>query len=112
MLKYVLIGIAVLIVLVVMLAGYVKASTDEAFIITGLHKQPRILIGRSGVKVPFLEKKDVLKLQLIPIDVKTSSAVPTADYININVDATVNVQVGHTPDLIKLAAKNFLNKKP
>ncbi len=112
MLKYVLIGIAVLIVLVIMLAGYVKASTDEAFIITGLHKQPRILIGRSGVKVPFLEKKDVLKLQLIPIDVKTSSAVPTADYININVDATVNVQVGHTPDLIKLAAKNFLNKKP
>ena len=112
MLKYVLIGIAVIIVLIVMLAGYVKASTDEAFIITGLHKQPRILIGRSGVKVPFLEKKDVLKLQLIPIDVKTSSAVPTADYININVDATVNVQVGHTPDLIKLAAKNFLNKKP
>ena len=112
MFKYVLIGIAVLIVLIIMLAGYVKASTDEAFIITGLHKQPRILIGRSGVKVPFLEKKDVLKLQLIPIDVKTSSAVPTADYININVDATVNVQVGHTPDLIKLAAKNFLNKKP
>ena len=112
MLKYILIGIAAIILLIIMLAGYVKASTDEAFIITGLHKQPRILIGRSGVKIPFLEKKDVLKLQLIPIDVKTSSAVPTADYININVDATVNVQVGHTPDLIKLAAKNFLNKKP
>ncbi len=113
MLKYVIIGVPILIVLLIlMLAGYVKASTDEAFIITGLHKQPRILIGRSGVKIPFLEKKDVLKLQLIPIDVKTSSAVPTADYININVDATVNVQVGHTPDLIKLAAKNFLNKKP
>ncbi len=113
MLKYIVIGVPILIVvLILMLAGYVKASTDEAFIITGLHKQPRILIGRSGVKIPFLEKKDVLKLQLIPIDVKTSSAVPTADYININVDATVNVQVGHTPDLIKLAAKNFLNKKP
>lgn len=112
MLKYIIIGIAAIILLIIMLAGYVKASTDEAFIITGLHKQPRILIGRSGVKIPFLEKKDVLKLQLIPIDVKTSSAVPTADYININVDATVNVQVGHTPDLIKLAAKNFLNKKP
>ena len=113
MLKYIIIGVPILIVvLILMLAGYVKASTDEAFIITGLHKQPRILIGRSGVKIPFLEKKDVLKLQLIPIDVKTSSAVPTADYININVDATVNVQVGHTPDLIKLAAKNFLNKKP
>ncbi|MCR4617266.1 MAG: flotillin family protein [Lachnospiraceae bacterium] len=110
--KFIIIGIVAVVILIIMLAGYVKAPTDEAFIITGLHKQPRILIGRSGVKIPFLEKKDVLKLQLIPIDVKTSSAVPTADYININVDATVNVQVGHTPDLIKLAAKNFLNKKP
>ena len=110
--KIALIGVCVIIFLIIMLAGYVKAPTDEAFVITGLHKEPRILIGRSGIKIPFLEKKDVLKLQLIPIDVKTSSAVPTADYININVDATVNVQVGHTPDLIKLAAKNFLNKKP
>ena len=112
MIKYIIIGIVALIILAIIFAGYVKASTDEAFIITGLHRQPRILIGRSGVKVPFLEKKDVLKLQLIPIDVKTSSAVPTADYINIMVDATVNVQIGHTPDLITKASKNFLNKKP
>ncbi len=112
MLKYIIIGVVVLIVFIILMSGYVKAPTDEAFIITGLHKEPKILIGRSGIKIPILEKKDVLKLQLIPIDVKTSSAVPTADYININVDATVNVQVGHTRDLIKLAAKNFLNKKP
>lgn len=110
--KLIIVGIICLIVFIILMTGYVKAPTDEAFIITGLHKEPKILIGRSGVKIPFLEKKDVLKLQLIPIDVKTSSAVPTADYININIDATVNVQVGHSHDLIKLAAKNFLNKKP
>ena len=44
-----------------------------------------LLIGKAGVLIPFLEKKDELRLQLIPIDVKTSSAVPTADYINIKV---------------------------
>jgi len=110
---YLIAGIvAIVAVLIVMLTGYVKASTDEAFIITGLHKEPRYLIGRAGVKIPFFEKKDVLKLQLISIDVKTSSAVPTADYINIMVDATVNVQIGHDPELLKKAAKNFLNKKP
>ncbi len=109
----IIIGAIVLILLIIIfISGYVKASTDEAFIITGLHKEPRYLIGRAGIKIPFFEKKDVLKLQLIPIDVKTSSAVPTADYINIMVDATVNVQIGHTPDLIKKASKNFLNKKP
>lgn len=105
------VGAAVLL-LILLLTGYVKASTDEAFIITGLHKRPRYLIGRAGVKIPFFEKKDVLKLQLIPIDVKTSSPVPTADYINVAIDSSVNVQIGHKPEQLERAAKNFLNKKP
>ena len=57
-----------------------------------------------------MEKKDELSLQLIPIDVKTSSAVPTADYININVDAAVNVKVSSENTRLQLAAQNFLNK--
>ena len=72
----VIIAVALLIIL---LTGYVKASTDQAFIITGLRKNPKYLIGKAGIKIPFFEKKDVLDLQLIPIDVKTSSTVPTAD---------------------------------
>ena len=87
--------------------GYVKASPDKAYIISGLRKQPKVLIGKAGLKVPFFEKKDELNLQLIPIDVKTSSAVPTADYININVDAAVNVKVSSEEERLKLAAENF-----
>lgn len=52
-------------------AGYVKASPDKAYIISGLRKTPKVLIGKAGLKIPFLEKKDELNLQLIPIDVKT-----------------------------------------
>lgn len=37
-------------------------------------------------------------------------AVPTADYININVDATVNVKISNEPEKLRLAAENFLNK--
>lgn len=103
--------IAVVIIFILM-TGYVKAPTDEAFIITGLRKKPKYLIGRAGVKIPFLEKKDVISLQLIPIDVKTSSAVPTADYININIDAAVNVQIGHEQEMLEKASRNFLNRKP
>lgn len=91
-------------------AGYVKASPDKAFIISGLRKTPKVLIGKAGIKIPFLEKKDELNLQLIPIDVKTSSAVPTADYININVDAAVNIKISDDPEKLALAAQNFLNK--
>ena len=64
-------------------AGYVKSPPDKAFIISGPHKKTRMLIGKAGVKIPFVERMDKLDLSLIPIDVKTSSSVPTADYINI-----------------------------
>jgi len=108
---YVTVGIIVVVILIFMLSGYVKASPDTAYIISGIRKKPKVLIGKAGVKIPFFEKKDELKLQLIPIDVKTSSAVPTADYINIRVDAAVNVKISAEPDKLDLAAQNFLNKK-
>ncbi len=110
---YVTIAITIAIiaaVLAVLASGYVKASPDTAIIISGLRKNPKVLIGRAGVKIPFLERRDELNLQLIPIDVKTSNAVPTADYININVDATVNVKISDNEERLKLAAQNFLNK--
>lgn len=103
--------ILIIFVIVILLTGYVKASPDKAYIISGLRKKPKVLIGKAGIKIPFLEKKDELSLQLIPIDVKTSNAVPTADYININVDAAVNVKISDNPEYLNLAAQNFLNKK-
>ncbi len=103
-------GIVVLLVLIIFFTGYVKASPDTAIIISGIRRNPKVLIGKAGIKIPFLERKDELNLQLIPIDVKTSNAVPTADYININVDATVNVKISDNEERLKLAAQNFLNK--
>lgn len=104
------VGAIAVFVVILMVMGYVKASPDRAYIISGLRKEPKVLIGKAGVKIPFLEKKDELNLQLIPIDVKTSNAVPTADYININVDAAVNVKVSSEKSRLQLAAQNFLNK--
>ncbi len=106
----VVVAVAVVFLLLIFLTGYVKASPDTAMIISGLRKNPKVLIGKAGIKIPFLERKDELNLQLIPIDVKTSNAVPTADYININVDATVNVKISDNEERLKLAAQNFLNK--
>lgn len=41
---------------------------------------------------------------------KTSDAVPTADYINIQVDAAVNIKVGDEPQKLQKASQNFLNR--
>ena len=89
--------------------SYVKAPPDQAFVISGLMKNPRILIGRASIKIPFLERVDKLALGAIQIDVKTKTAVPTAEYINVKVDSTVAVRVGRSDEMITLAAQNFLN---
>lgn len=104
-----IIGVIIAVAVIVLLAsGYVKAPPDTAYIISGLRK--KIIIGKASIKIPFLERLDKLALQLIAIDVKTSSSVPTADYINVFADANVNVKVSSNPNLIDIAAENFLNK--
>ena len=103
--------VAVLLIVALLCMGYVKAPPDIAYIISGMHKKPRILIGKAGFKIPFFERLDKLALGAIQIDVKTKSAVPTAEYINVKVDSTVSVQVGRAPDMIEIAAQNFLNVK-
>ena len=93
----------------VLLTGYLKSPPDVAYVISGLRKQPRILIGQAGIRIPFFERVDKLALGAIQIDVKTKTAVPTAEYINVKVDSTVSVRVGRTEEMISLAAQNFLN---
>lgn len=106
------IGIAALIIVLILIivSGYCKAPPNEAYIISGLRK--RTLIGRAGVKVPFLERLDKLTLELISVDVKTATSVPTADYINVRVDSVVNIKISDTDSMIALAAQNFLNQPP
>lgn len=108
-LPYLPIVLIVIVALIILKVGYVKAPPDTALIISGMHKKPRVLIGKAGIRIPFFERVDNLSLGAIQIDVKTGSAVPTAEYINVRVDSTVSVRVGQNPEMIALAAQNFLN---
>lgn len=114
MLKLLLDTAPVIIIAVVILgilaSGYVKAPPDTAYIISGLKRRKKILIGRAGIKIPFFERLDKLNLKLIPLDIVTKDPVPTQDCINIYVDAAVNVKIKAEDDAIDLAAQNFLNK--
>lgn len=102
----------VLLVLFLLLRGYVKAPPDKAFIISGLRKKPKILVGRAGVKLPLLERLDVLYLGQMTVDIKTEQSVPTTDFINVNVDAVAKVRIAPDGAGIEKASRNFLNKKP
>lgn len=108
----VIIGVSVVLILfiIVALLGYVKAPPDTAYMISGFRK-PRILIGKAGVRIPFLERLDKLSLKMFSVDVKTTDYVPNAEYINVKVDATVKIRIGSSPEMMALASKFFLNEK-
>ena len=103
--------VVLVVVLLVFCVSYVKAPPNKAFIISGLRKKPKILIGRAGLKVPFFERKDELLIKQISIDIKTGDYVPTLDFIGVNIDAVAKIKIRTDEDGIQLAMKNFLNMK-
>lgn len=107
MLAFVVPGIIVILIIAI---GYVKAPPDKAVIISGLRKTPKVLVGRAGIRIPFLERIDYLLLKQVTIDVKTEEYIPTLDFINIQVDSVIKVRVSTDFEKMKYAMKNFLNK--
>lgn len=111
LLKIIVPAAIVAVVLLLFFTGYLKAPPDTAYIISGLGRK-RILIGKAGWRVPFFERVDKLSLRIMQVDVKTSEAVPTNEFINVTVDGVANVKISSDPELLKLAAEALLGKRP
>ena len=105
----IIVGAAIAIVVIFVL-GYLKAPPDTAYIISGLGKK-RILIGKAGWRVPFFERVDKLSLRVMQVDVKTSEAVPTNEFINVNVDGVANIKISSDPELLQLASESLLGMR-
>ena len=103
--------IASLVILIALFIAfsYVKCPPDMVFLISGIKKEPRVITGKAAFRIPFFERIDKVPLKLIQIDVRTNR-VPTNDYINVDVDAVANVRISAKPELIRIAAKHFLNQ--
>lgn len=101
---------AIVLLTVILLSMYVKAPPSVAYVLSGLRKEPRVLIGTGGFKIPIIERLDKLSLEEITVDVKTSKPVPTNDFIDVLVDAVCKVRVSPTPEGLALARVNYLNK--
>ena len=87
------IAIVAILLIFILLAGFVSASPGEIKVISGPRGQ-RVLHGKTGWKIPILERVDSMTAGMISVDVKTSDFVPTNDYINVKVDAAVKVKIG------------------
>lgn len=107
---FAIIGIVVVLIAILFAAGYMKAPPDTAYIISGAGKK-RIMIGRAGFRVPFFERVDKLSLRVMQVDVKTSEAVPTNEFINVTVDGVANIKISSDPELLKRAAEALLGMR-
>ena len=74
MLPYIIAGVIVALILALTALGYVKAPPDTAFIISGFRK-PRILIGKAGIRIPFLERLDKLSLKSLLLGALGTKAI-------------------------------------
>lgn len=110
---FILAGVAVVLLLVILgFTTYVKAPPSYAYILSGFRREPRVLIGTGGFKIPVIERLDKVFLGQVSVDVKTSIPVPTHDFIDVMVDAVCKVRALPDPVGTRLAAKNFLNMTP
>lgn len=123
---WILIGILVVIILVKFMPRYKIASPDEALIISGLFRRNykvrnsdgttsvkkfgyRIVRGGATFYIPAIEKIDRLDLCLTQVDIKTTQAVPTKEYISVKVDAVANIKIGSDDLSIATAAEQLLH---
>ena len=100
--------IVVALLLILFVAGYVKAPPNKAYIISGMSKKKKILIGRAGFRMPLITRLDKLSLDVMQVDVKTSEAVPTNEFINVTVDGVANIKISSDPELLGKAAESLL----
>lgn len=96
--------------LLLFFASYKKAPPDTAFFVTGFGKK-RVRIGGACFCIPFLQRLDKVPLNIIQIDIKTKQAVPTREFININVDGVANVKISADKEKLELAAQIFLKER-
>jgi len=105
-------GVPVALILIVFILSYVKAPPDTALIISGIRKTPKVLIGRAGLRIPFLQRLDRIPLELIQIDVRSRNAVPTAEFIDVQIDGVANIKISQEAESIRKASQHFLNMEP
>ena len=106
---YIIIPIVVLL-LIFLFAGYVKAPPNKRRSLLGCQKS-KSSAWKSGLSTIF-ERVDWLEVGQININVVTEDYIPTKDFINIKVDAIAQVAMEVSNNQVSpVAMRNFLNRK-
>ncbi len=91
-------------ILLILLLFWRKVPADKAMVITGLKK--RVLSGKGGLMVPFLETSCTISLENISMTTDVNEA-PSKQGIFVNIVGTAIVKVNNNTDSILKAVEQF-----
>ena len=93
------------------MSGFHKVGPNEALIVSGGGKEPKIIVGGRKFVLPFVQKAQRLSLEIMTLNVNTAK-VYTAEGVAVSVDGVAQVKVGSGEEAIRTAAEQFIGKKP
>lgn len=98
--------VAVLVLIVLILICWRRVAADKAMVITGLKK--RVLVGRGGIQIPFLETSCVISLEAVSMTTDITEA-PSKQGIFVDIAGTAVVKVDNDPNMVLVAVEQFCN---
>src|SRR3990172_59000 len=93
------------------MAGFHTTGPNQALIVSGGGKEPRIVVGGRIFVLPLLQRVQSLSLQVITLMVETPK-VYTKEGVAVSVDGVAQVKVAGEPGAIRKASEQFLGKAP
>jgi flotillin len=112
---WVIVGIAFvgLLFVVAMLARlYRKVGPNQALLVYGRGKTPRVVKGAGTVIWPLLENFQLLSLELMSFDVAPQQDLYTNQGVAVTVEAVAQIKVKSDEISIRTGAEQFLSKTP
>ncbi len=91
------------------MAGFHKSGPNEALIVSGGWKVPKIVVGGRTFVFPILQEVRVLSLEVMTLAVVTHN-VYTKEGVAVSVDGVAQVKVSSTQDAIRVASEQFLGR--
>ncbi|MCB9468915.1 MAG: flotillin family protein [Candidatus Obscuribacterales bacterium] len=89
---------------------YQKCGPNEAMVISGGGKEPTIIVGGGAVVLPMIQQKDILSLEVMPIEVRSNAPMITRNGVPIFVQGVAQIKVKGDTVSIQTASEQFLGK--
>lgn len=86
--------------------SYVRVKVDQAAVITGVGKK-KVLVGKCGWKVPFLDSVCYVSLENIPLSINVGAIAK--GNINVVLNGTAVVKIDNQEEAVASAAERYCN---